>query len=95
MAFLRSSAGERQLLAQSMGTTAGTFLVTAKSLGALEVTIPPMDVQEHLAVFARASATALAASERLLELRREFFTGVVEAVFAGSDLGSFDEMNTA
>jgi hypothetical protein len=88
VAFLRSSQGERQLLATSNGTTTGAFLVTARSLGALEVDVPPMHVQRTLAAFTRASAVALEAAEHLLELRREFLNGVVEAVLAGDDIGA-------
>jgi hypothetical protein len=86
VAFLRSSQGERQLRATSTGTTAGAFLVTARSLGALEVDVPPMHVQRTLAAFTRASTVALEAAEHLLELRREFLNGVVEAVLAGDDI---------
>lgn len=83
LAFLRSPAGEQQLRACATSSTGG-FLLTPKTLGAVQVHLPPMPIQQKLAAFARASDAVLAASERVLELRRELHNSVVAAVLGGA-----------
>jgi hypothetical protein len=66
--------------------------VTTKALGNLKLVVPPMPVQRQLAEFIRASAAALAVSERVLRLRSELYAGVVEEVFASADLTALNGM---
>ena len=83
VAYLDTPAGGAALVARATASAVGTFVVTPRALGSLEIAVPPMGVQVQLAAFVRSVRESLAATERLVELRKELVHGVVQQVFAG------------